>query len=34
MVNAIFANCGVSIFETMSRLAAEAGAVNLGQGFP
>jgi len=34
MVNSIFANCGVSIFETMSRLAAEAGSVNLGQGFP
>jgi aspartate/methionine/tyrosine aminotransferase len=34
MVNSIFANCGVSIFETMSRLAAESGAVNLGQGFP
>jgi aspartate/methionine/tyrosine aminotransferase len=34
MVNSISASCGVSIFETMSRLAAEAGAVNLGQGFP
>lgn len=34
MVNSIFADCGVSIFETMSRLANEAGAVNLGQGFP
>ena len=34
MVNSIFASCGVSIFETMSRLANEAGAVNLGQGFP
>lgn len=34
MANEIFANCGVSIFEIMSRLANEVGAVNLGQGFP
>jgi aspartate/methionine/tyrosine aminotransferase len=34
MANEIFANSGVSIFEIMSRLANEAGAVNLGQGFP
>jgi N-succinyldiaminopimelate aminotransferase len=34
MANDIFANCGVSIFEIMSRLATEAQAVNLGQGFP
>ena len=32
--NSTFAARGVSIFETMSRLANEAGAVNLGQGFP
>ena len=34
MANSIFAHCGTSIFEVMSRLANEAGAVNLGQGFP
>ena len=34
MANQVFANSGVSIFEIMSRLANEAGAVNLGQGFP
>ncbi len=34
MANEIFANCGTSIFEIMSRLANEAQAVNLGQGFP
>lgn len=33
-MNAIFANCGTSIFEEMSRLAAAHGAINLGQGFP
>lgn len=33
-MNAIFANCGTSIFEEMSRLAATHGAINLGQGFP
>lgn len=32
--NALFAACGTTIFETMSRLANQAGAVNLGQGFP
>lgn len=32
--NSIFAACGTTIFETMSRLAAAHGAVNLGQGFP
>ena len=32
--NPLFAAVGVSIFETMSRLAAELGAINLGQGFP
>ena len=30
----IFADMGTTIFEVMSRLAAEHGAVNLGQGFP
>ena len=34
IANEIFANCGTSIFEIMSRLANEAQAVNLGQGFP
>jgi aspartate/methionine/tyrosine aminotransferase len=34
MANSVFANLGTTIFETMSRLAAETGAVNLGQGFP
>jgi N-succinyldiaminopimelate aminotransferase len=33
-MNAIFSNLSVSIFETMSRLAAETKAINLGQGFP
>lgn len=32
--NAIFANAGVTVFETMSQLAMETGAINLGQGFP
>lgn len=32
--NALFAACGTTIFETMSRLANAHGAVNLGQGFP
>lgn len=32
--NSLFASCGTTIFETMSRLAAAHGAVNLGQGFP
>lgn len=34
MVNPLFANAGTSIFEAMSRLAAETGSINLGQGFP
>jgi len=34
MVNPIFGASGTSIFESMSRLAAETGAINLGQGFP
>lgn len=32
--NSIFSNTGVTVFETMSRLAMETGAINLGQGFP
>ncbi len=34
MANAVFRSCGTSVFEEMSRLAAEHGAINLGQGFP
>jgi len=34
MMNSIYASLGTTVFETMSRLAAEKGAVNLGQGFP
>ncbi len=33
-MNPIFADLQTSVFETMSRLARETGAVNLGQGFP
>ncbi len=33
-MNPIFAELETSVFETMSRLARETGAVNLGQGFP
>ncbi len=32
--NSLFAKTGVTVFETMSRLAMETGAINLGQGFP
>jgi N-succinyldiaminopimelate aminotransferase len=32
--NSIFAKTGVTVFETMSQLATEVGAINLGQGFP
>ncbi len=32
--NALLSSFGTTIFETMSRLAAQHGAVNLGQGFP
>jgi aspartate/methionine/tyrosine aminotransferase len=32
--NPIFAALGTTIFETMSRMAAAHGAINLGQGFP
>lgn len=34
MVNPVFAASDISVFEIMSRLAAETGAINLGQGFP
>jgi aspartate/methionine/tyrosine aminotransferase len=34
MANAIFDTIGTSVFETISRLAAQHGAINLGQGFP
>ena len=33
-MNPVFANLPTTIFETMSRLASQHGAVNLGQGFP
>lgn len=33
-MNSVYAALGTTIFEVMSRLAAETGAVNLGQGFP
>ena len=33
-MNRVFASLGTSVFETMSRLAREHGAINLGQGFP
>jgi aspartate/methionine/tyrosine aminotransferase len=33
-MNSIYASLGTTVFEIMSRLAAEKGAVNLGQGFP
>ena len=33
-MNPIFANIETSVFEVMSLLARETGAVNLGQGFP
>lgn len=32
--NSLYSTLGTTIFETMSRLASEHGAVNLGQGFP
>src|SRR5512140_3612854 len=34
MANPIFANLPTTVFEEMSGLARELGAVNLGQGFP
>lgn len=33
-MNNTYASLGTTVFEVMSRLAAEKGAVNLGQGFP
>ena len=33
-MNSTYASLGTTVFEVMSRLAAEKGAVNLGQGFP
>lgn len=33
-MNRTYASLGTTVFEVMSRLAAEKGAVNLGQGFP
>lgn len=33
-MNSVYASLGATVFETMSRLAADKGAVNLGQGFP
>ena len=33
-MNPVYADLPVTVFETMSRLAREHGAVNLGQGFP
>lgn len=33
-MNSLYASLGATVFEVMSRLAAERGAVNLGQGFP
>ncbi|HEY8564838.1 MAG TPA: aminotransferase [Beijerinckiaceae bacterium] len=33
-MNPVFANLPTTVFEAMSRLARETGAVNLGQGFP
>lgn len=33
-MNSVFAALGTTVFEVMSRLAAETGAINLGQGFP
>ncbi|MEK9722653.1 MAG: aminotransferase [Rhodospirillaceae bacterium] len=32
--NSVLSSFGVTVFETMSRLAIETGAINLGQGFP
>ncbi len=33
-MNRVYGDCGTSIFETMSRLATDHQAINLGQGFP
>ncbi len=34
MANSVFGVTTTSIFESMSRLAAEVKSINLGQGFP
>ena len=34
MVNPVYADLPTTIFEVMSGLARETGAINLGQGFP
>lgn len=33
-MNSVYASLGTTVFTTMSRLASEKGAINLGQGFP
>lgn len=33
-INPVFAGLSTTVFETMSKLARETGAINLGQGFP
>ena len=33
-MNSTYAALGTTVFEVMSRLSAERGALNLGQGFP
>lgn len=33
-INPVFSNLSTTVFETMSKLARETGAINLGQGFP
>ncbi len=32
--NSVLSGLGTTVFEVMSRLAIEHGAINLGQGFP
>jgi len=32
--NPQFADAGINVFEVMTKLARECGAINLGQGFP
>lgn len=34
VINPVFAGLSTTVFETMSKLARETGAINLGQGFP
>ena len=33
-INSVYASIGTTVFEVMSRLATQHGAINLGQGFP